>query len=401
MKIKLIKTVSEYDQALERIELLMDLDSMSQDQEDELEVLAFLAEAYEEDHFPIDLPDPVEAIKFRMSQEGLKRKDLEPYLGNKSRVSEVMNGKRPLSLTMMRRLHEGLGIPAEVLLQEKNASLPEPVSIEWSKFPINEMHKRAWFKFDGSTRQLRDHAEELMRKMAAGLEDNLLQPILNRQQLRASKDFCSYAMTAWRLKAISEATQTKLLEKYEEGSITDDFRRELAKLSYLDQGPLLAKEFLNKNGIHLIVLAHLPKTHLDGASMFLANCEPLIALTLRYDRLDNFWFTLFHELAHIALHFGGDKESYYFDDLESSTEDIIEKEADAWAAESLIPHEIWRTAGLDHGASKAQIQFFSREMRINPAIPAGRLRREFRDYRIYSDLLGNKMVKKLFTEQEG
>ncbi|MCM8541970.1 MAG: hypothetical protein NE328_17000, partial [Lentisphaeraceae bacterium] len=100
----------------------------------------------------------------------------------------------------------------------------------------------------------------------------------------------------------------------------------------------------------------------------------------------------------IALHFGEDSESYYFDDLESSTDDIIEREADTWAAESLIPHEVWSTSGLQKGSSNQQILFFSREMRINPAIPAGRLRRELNDYRLYSDLVGNKAVRKLFTK---
>ena len=396
MKAKIIKTEDDYDAVIERIEELMESADLSIDDENELELLGFLASNYENTHHPIDLPNPIDAIKFRMEQEDLSRKDLEKYIGNANRVSEVLNGKRSLSLKMMRRLHDGLAIPAEVLLQEKNASLPVAVSIEWEMFPLAEMRKLKWFDFSGSAQKLKEHAEEIMRKLSHGLDENLLQPVLNRQQVRNSAIHCSYGMAAWRLKVISEALKFKLKTKYEEGSITEDFRRELAKLSFLDQGPLLAKEFLNKNGIHLIIVPHLKKTYLDGASMFLTNGTPLIALTLRHDRLDNFWFTLFHELAHIALHFNNDKETYFFDDVESSTTDELEKEADSWALESLIPHELWRTSGLNETSSADDIKFFAREIRINPAIPAGRLRRELNDYKLYAHLIGNKKVKSLF-----
>ena len=84
---------------------------------DRLDVLATLVEAYEERHFPVPLPDPIEAIKFRMEQQGLSRKDLEPMIGTRTRIAEVMARKRSLSIAMIRKLHEHLGIPAEVLIQ--------------------------------------------------------------------------------------------------------------------------------------------------------------------------------------------------------------------------------------------------------------------------------------------
>lgn len=114
---KIIKTESEYEAALARAESLMDAVTGSSDEE-ELELWSFLIERYEQEHFPIDLPDPVEAIKFRMEQGGLRQKDLERYFPGKNRVSEVLNRKRPLSIGMIRALHQGLGIPAEVLLRE-------------------------------------------------------------------------------------------------------------------------------------------------------------------------------------------------------------------------------------------------------------------------------------------
>lgn len=124
MQAKLIKTETEYDLALSRIDELMGALPDTSDG-DELELLVTLVELYEEKKYPIDLPDAVSAIRFRMEQQGLRQKDLVPFIGSKSKVSEVLSGQRPLSLSMMRRLHAGLGIPVEVLLQEPAVRLPE------------------------------------------------------------------------------------------------------------------------------------------------------------------------------------------------------------------------------------------------------------------------------------
>ena len=115
MDIRPIRTERDYSWALKRVDQLMDA-SPGTDEGDELDVLATLVEAYEQLHFPIQPADPVEAIAFRMDQLGLERKDLQPYLGSRQRVSEVFSRKRDLSLSMIRRLHEGLEIPLENLI---------------------------------------------------------------------------------------------------------------------------------------------------------------------------------------------------------------------------------------------------------------------------------------------
>jgi HTH-type transcriptional regulator/antitoxin HigA len=116
MNIRPIKNSSDHESALKRIETLMLATPATVETDDELDVLATLVNAYENEHFPIDAPDPVEAIKFRMVQLGLERKDLEPYLGSRARVSEVLNKRRTLSLAMIRSLHENLEIPLGALL---------------------------------------------------------------------------------------------------------------------------------------------------------------------------------------------------------------------------------------------------------------------------------------------
>src|SRR5262252_10607612 len=116
MDIHPIRTEADYETALAEIERLFDA-VPNTPEGDRLEVLATLVEAYEEQHYSIPAPDPIEAIKYYMESRGLCRRDLEPYLGNRARVAEVLNRKRPLSLEMIRRLHTGLGIGAEILLQ--------------------------------------------------------------------------------------------------------------------------------------------------------------------------------------------------------------------------------------------------------------------------------------------
>lgn len=114
-----VRSEEEYQQALLEIEELWDCEPGTPSH-DRLEVLAILVDAYEREHHPIEAPDPIAAIRFRMEQGGLQNKDLEPFIGTRGRVSEVLSGRRGLTLPMIRRLHEGLGIPAESLIRTRH-----------------------------------------------------------------------------------------------------------------------------------------------------------------------------------------------------------------------------------------------------------------------------------------
>jgi HTH-type transcriptional regulator/antitoxin HigA len=116
MEIKPIKTEQDYNSAIERLEVIFDA-KPGTPEGDELEVLGILIEKYEQEHFPIDMPDPVEAIKFRMEQMGYSQNDLADIIGLKSRASEILSKKRKLSLAMIRSIHDKLNIPTEVLVQ--------------------------------------------------------------------------------------------------------------------------------------------------------------------------------------------------------------------------------------------------------------------------------------------
>ena len=392
---KIIKTDEDYDRALERIDKLMDAEPGSSDGY-ELDLLVTLVELYEKEKYPIDLPDPIEAIRFRMEQMGMKPKDLIPFIGSRSKVSEVLSRQRQLSITMIRKLHKELGIPADVLLNDEGAKVSKFVAdVEWEKFPIAEMVKRDWFpNFKGTLAQAKQTAETLISEWAATLGSEALHPALLRQHVRAGGDSDDHALAAWRIRVSLLAMEQKI-PKYRTGTVTHGLVRDLVRLSFLDDGPILAKEYLLKSGVHFVAERHLPHTYLDGAAIRLPDGSPLVALTLRHDRLDNFWFTLCHELAHIALHFDNVECTAFFDDLDKNESNTYEVDADCWATEALIPSELWNAADIGHAPSARKIIDFATALRINPAIPAGRIRKEKRDYKIFAGLVGHNKVRRL------
>lgn len=395
--IKLIKTDLEHEQALERLMSLMDLDLEAGSPEaDELDVLALLIERFEQERYPIDLPDPVEAIKFRMEQQGLTRKELVPFIGSASKVSEVLNGKRTLSLNMIRKLSDGLGIAVDVLIREPAQKCVSEHEIDWQAFPLSEMRKRGYFDgFTGPLQELREYAAEQVGQFLSGIKEGFsLQPALLRTSahLRSNdKETDPYALWAWQVKVLKLAQKDRLEAPYQPGTVNLEFMRRLAQESWSDKGPLIAKEYLNKHGIHLVTEPHLPKTYLDGAVCKTDDGRPVIAMTLRHDRLDNFWFTLMHELAHIALHLDG-SETWFIDDLDASVADPMEQEADQLAQEALVPAEYWLPASfLDTSA----IADAAQRLNISPCILAGRMRHESGDHLLFGHLYRDK-VRSLF-----
>ncbi|MEI6516042.1 MAG: ImmA/IrrE family metallo-endopeptidase [bacterium] len=391
MKPFVIKNEQQYEEALAYVATLMDAPPGSA-QEAELELWGTLVELYEEKVHPIGLPDPIEAIKFRMEQAGLTSRDLIPFLGSPSKVSEVLSRKRPLSIAMMRRLHEGLGIPAASLLGKADGELPPAdAPLDWAKFPVVEMRRRGWIRFSGTPQAAREHAEELMRAFIKPFEEEAELPMCARQHVRDGKKMDVYALCAWKIR-IMHLTSDQAVSAYVPGTVTQAYIQEVVRLSYLDEGPRLAREYLAKSGIFLVVEGHLSKTYLDGAALLMPDGHPLVALTLRYNRLDNFWFTLAHELAHVALHLDGENQSF-FDDLEAGGTSKMEIEADRMASEALIPGAAWQSSHLTPRSTVGQIRAFAAEQRISPAIPAGRIRYEAKDHRLFWNLLGKGKVR--------
>ncbi len=164
--------------------------------------------------------------------------------------------------------------------------------------------------------------------------------------------------------------------------------------SHSSEGPILAKNYLQAVGIRLVLEPHLPGTHLDGAAL-LDGRDPIIGMTLRHDRVDNFWFVLLHELIHIKEHLQAGQVEQIFDDLEAEP-DELERAADELAGRALIPNDVWETALARYIRSEQSVRALADDLGISPAIVAGRIRNEANNYVILNDMVGHGQVRKLF-----
>ena len=276
----------------------------------------------------LEFDDPVEAIKFHMELKGFTQKDLVPMIGSRSKVSEVLSGTRALTMPMARALHKHLGIPAEILLQEPVVRIADQADeMDWRRFPLRQMANRGWIKSSGD---LREHAEELVKDLMrkAGGAQHATALYRKNDQNRANAKTDPYALNAWCWQVLAQANERDWDTSYQppDDRHRHQLMREVAKLSPPVDGPLHAVQFLRDQGIAVEIVPHLPRTHLDGAAMKSKSGRPVIGLTLRYDRIDNFWWVLMHELAHAIFHL--DDSPAFIDDLRLDSTDATEQQAD-------------------------------------------------------------------------
>ncbi len=396
--INVIRTPKELTEALEEVERLVDADPAPGTPEgDRLELLSILVGDYERKKLSNLQADPVEAIVFRMEQQNLTQRDLVPFIGSRSKVSEVLARKRPLTLAMIRALHNGLGIPAESLLTEQDPNALDEYRIEWERFPLKELRSRGWL--DPYLKSTKNNLEAL-KKFFDDLKPVPMIDVMYRQSshVRSARKMDRYALAAWTARVISVAQKKKPKGKYKAGRIDEDFMRGLARLSVFENGPVLACQYLDEQGVAVVIEEHLPSTHLDGSAILTGLEYPVVGLTLRHDRIDNFWFTLMHELAHVHLHF--DKGvSQFYDDLDvGDQDDMREQQADATASEALIPQVEWRKSPASKLKSPDAVLHLANKLAIHPAIVAGRIRHESKDYRILNQFLGRNKIQILFEK---
>ena len=400
-EIKPIRNEADHEAALTRIEELFDA-ALGTPEGDELDVLTVLVERYESIHYPIGPSDPIDAIEFQMDQKGMTPRNLIPIIGSRAKVSEVLARRRPITMPMARALHQHLGIPAEVLLRDPAVTQEDNLrSMEWARFPLRAMVKLDWIP---SVPRLKDHAEELVSRLMdrAGGQEFAAQPMYRKNdQRRVNAKTDDYALKAWCWEVIARARERGSSVNYQPGTVTRDFLRDVAQLSMSDDGPIRAKKFLAHHGIAFEYVPHLPRTHLDGAALRLPDGGPVVGVTLRYDRIDNFWFTLLHELSHVSLHLDGGAEDEGFVDDHSlrgmeSEGDTKERDADEKAQNALIPPGIWGDGEILEHPTPMAVVGLGWEAGVHPAIIAGRIRRELGNYRLLSQFVGTGEVRGQF-----
>lgn len=395
-----INSEIDYKAALAEIERLIDSNARAGTPDgDRLNLLTLLVQDYEQKRIEVEAPDPIEAIKFRMEQMNLTPRDLIPLIGSRSKVSEVLSRKRPLTLSMARALHKGLRIPAKALLQEQFVFDLGEEGVEWERFPIREMIARGWIR--DKVTDVHRQARNVMHKFFEPLGKDWAPVVLYKQThyyLRSARQMDFYALTAWNARVCIRALEQPPSIRFQASALTLEFMHELAHLSTLSDGPKHAVEYLDKIGVSVVVEPQLPETYFDGAAILAGPNQPVVALTIRHDRIDNFWFVLMHELIHVSRHLNPDLTAFYDDlDVEDSTS-TQEREADSLAGEALIPEAEWAQSPASTLRNPDAVQHLAARLRIHPAIVAGRIRHQRKSYRVLNRLVGQGQVRKLFLE---
>jgi HTH-type transcriptional regulator/antitoxin HigA len=409
MSTRIIKSEGEYKAALNEAERLVARDPEPDTPDaDRLDLITLLIEDFEKRTFSQPDIDPIDAIEFRMAMQGLRQKDLVPILGSRSRVSEVLGRKRSLTLQMIRSLSTGLGISAEVLIAEtanahtngddRDAAPQE--GLDWNKFPVKEMEKRGWFNFpkeDALT------LEEKVREFFALISNNNRLSALYRRSFRGeqSDERTYYSTLAWSARVLMKAKAIEEpLPKFDPSRITSEILRDLARLSWFENGPKLALEFLSKYGIATVIEPRLPNALIDGAAMLTEQGHPVIGLTLRIDRVDYFWFTLLHEVAHVWKHLNTPDEAFIdrIDKVGFEQTQAKEKEANRIARDAFIRRAIWERSPAHLSPDRQNIQELADQLHIHPAIVVGRIQFESGRYESFREFLGEGSIRRCFPE---
>ena len=258
---------------------------------------------------------------------------------------------------------------------------------DWSKLPSRHMAKRGWIP-KGSEEDLIVQARDYVREM---LGPNLSRAH-HRKKLRSDSKLNEYHLMAWQARIIELSLDIIAQREVVSYEFDERHMKSLRSMTTRRTGPVEAREFLLSKGVVLVTEPHLPRTYLDGMAMLLNNGTPIIGLTLRHKRVENFWFTLFHEIGHVLLHLKKGLVFDFFDQEDARCNDNLEKQADHFAVEKLIPDSEWRNSLAPYVASDEAVTIDAEKLGVHPAIVAGRIRKEREDFQLLSALVSRDKV---------
>jgi HTH-type transcriptional regulator/antitoxin HigA len=344
-----------------------------------------------------DLPDIL--IRARIAR-GMSQRDLGVFVGVAEQQIQRYEAERYRSASL-ERLSE-IAAALDIAVKESAQLRTEPPAetgpeSAWA-FPVTEMFKRGYFEdFAGSAAQARKQAEHLIPDFFRHAAYDWTHAALHRRSVRANANLQQASLAAWEARVSILAERRPLPVAFRHDVISHEWLNYLVGLSAQVDGPQAAVEHLRMSGVSLVIEPHLPGTLLDGAALQTPSNLFVVALTLRHDRLDNFWFTLLHEIAHLALHVGRGTYRAIFDETESPDVSTIEADADHFAQEALIPAEKWKTCVSRFTLSERAVRSDAAKLGIHPAIVAGRIRREAGDYTLLPNLVGSGQVRHQLT----
>jgi HTH-type transcriptional regulator/antitoxin HigA len=341
------------------------------------------------------------AILARISR-GLSQRELAELLDIKEQQIQRYESERyaGISLARYQRVLDILGVELHPKLgpsDPKSAAAGEVPKFEISPELLREVRKRNWIDLHGETDR-----SETQREVANFVEQSLKaiggRPLFRRPiHTKHATDDNAVRMWQARIAQVAQRSRSGLKGKF---NLADTaWLKRLIALSIFPDGPARAVDMAREKGIQVVIEPVLPGASLDGAALRLTEGMPVIGLSLRYDRVDNFWFTFLHELGHIFLHYNLGLSEGFFDDLDVESDSAAENEADSFARSQLIPDEMWNSSPARFAKSDEVVHGFARALGIHPAIVAGRIRRERGNFRLFDNLLGRNEVTRLFAGQ--
>jgi HTH-type transcriptional regulator/antitoxin HigA len=297
---------------------------------------------------------------------------------------------------------DGHDVSAGVAMSEArlmNDVLESDIELAADFFPMREMIKRGWI--EASLQDLKNNAANLLVNFLRPNADAFQHYALCRRTINEAHANLKthFSIVAWTARVLQQAeSNDEAVARYSDGCLSQDVMVEIARYSSLDSGPLDVMDRLADLGISVVIEPHLPGTRLDGIATLSGSGKPVVGLTLRYDRVDSFWFTLLHELSHVALHLK-DSDQSFIDDLDSESTDLMERQANKMARDALIPRTVWRRSDAWRLKTPEAVAALADELSIHPAIVAGRIQRETGNYRQLRQFIDGYGVRRLFFKE--
>lgn len=269
----------------------------------------------------------------------------------------------------------------------------DPTDVVWNELPVKEMNRRRWFELPAGIAPVEAARDFIMAN--AGRQ---LASAFHRKKVRSGASPNAYALLAWQARILSLANAQIAASPMPEFELNESWLNFFVGLSRLDDGPARARHALAERGIVLVIEQHLQGTYLDGAALLTDRDVPVVGLTLRHDRLDNFWFTLLHEVGHVFRHLAEGLRFDFFDEGDAALTDDLEREADAFALDTLISAVEWDQCLSRFALTEQAVRIDAERLGVGVSVVAGRIRKERNDFTILNSLVGLNEVRAQFPE---
>lgn len=340
--------------------------------------------------------DPGAMLIVARIARGLSQKELARKLGLREQAVQRYEAEKYRSISLANYLKFAGVLGADLRISLSNIPsdgwiFAQEISPPDIRKALKHARANGWLDSDEASdedaiSQLKRHVAEHVARHGA--------PSLLRTGLNVVDHSSDWSLLLWKAQVTRRAEVIIADQRVDYRQLEFGWLLDLVRLSVSDDGPVQAVQLLQKNGIVLVIEPHIVGMKVDGAA-FLVGDTPVIGMTLLRDTLDNFWFTLMHEVAHIVLHYRTGLRNGFFDEFREGALDEIEEEANRFASSLLIPEEVWRRSPARIAKSAAPIDALAKQLGIHPAIIFGRVRKERDDYSIFTNRIGQGIARKL------